>query len=311
MAITCRRFQTEEDYFSLREFIEKSIAASGNTFYFNLNDLEFLFDLYEGKSHLQAIKEQLDDLFLWYEGEKIIGGIFVYNRVQLFIDSTKKYLFSEMFKTASEAVNKYIKESKLDINISNFSECSWRIFEGDSELENVLIQDEYYKTDEYWVSRYFDYTQSLEKSNLPEGYSIKTLSEISNVNKVAEIYNKCLGMDMDEFTLRHANVFDTYRDELDIVVMNQENEPVALCSGRYDEKNKMASFEAIACLKDYRKKGISKAMILYALRAARDLGASVSTVFTLCPEKFPAPNRLYEAAGFKLVGKRYTWEKHI
>jgi GNAT superfamily N-acetyltransferase len=172
-----------------------------------------------------------------------------------------------------------------------------------------LIENGYYKTDEYWVLRSFGYTKNIDKPKLPEGYYIKILSEIMDVSGVIQIYNQCLGMDFDEYTIRKADNFDTYRRELDIIVMGPDDKPVALCSGRYDEKNRMAPFEAVACLKDHRKKGISKAMMRYALIAARDLGAEVSTVLTLCPEKFPAPNRLYETVGFKLVGNKYTWCK--
>jgi hypothetical protein len=39
------------------------------------------------------------------------------------------------------------------------------------------------------------------------------------------------------------------------------------------------------------------------------LGARKATVYTSMPEKHPAPNKLYESAGFVLVGKRYVWKK--
>lgn len=123
------------------------------------------------------------------------------------------------------------------------------------------------------------------------------------------MYEQCLGMEFDELSLRKARESYTYRDELDIVIMDPDHTPAALCSGRYDGKNKMVSFEAVACFKEHRKKGISKAMMLHVLKAARDLGAEVSTVLTLCPEQFPAPNKLYSAVGFKLVGNRPTWKK--
>lgn len=309
MAITCRRFQGENDYIKLREFLQESISVSGPKFYFNLNDLEFAFDLYEDKSYLEAVTEQLDNSFLWFEDEELIGGIWIFNRIQLFINSKDKHPFNEMFKVAEEAVNKCIKEDSEDLGLSDFSECAWRPFDGDSELENVLIENGYYKTDEYWVLRSFDYSEAVEEPKLPEGYYIKTLSQISDINKVAEIYEQCLGMGFDEFTLRNTNKSDAYREELDIIVMAPDHTPAALCSGRYDSKNKMASFEAVACLREHRRKGISKAMMLYALKAARNIGAEVSTVLTLMPDQFPAPNKLYEGAGFKLVGNRYTWKK--
>ena len=282
MTIKCRRFQGKEDYFKLREFIEESISVSGTKFYFNLNDLGFAFDLYEDESHIESAVKQLDNTFLWFEDEKLIGGIWVFNRMQLFLNPKKKYIFKEMLEVAEETVKEFIKEGNENISVNDYSECSWRIFEGDSELESVLIENGYYRTDEYWVLRDFDYSEAIEEPKLPEGYYIKTLSELSELSdtsKVIQIYGDCLGMGFDEYSLRNTNKFNVYRDELDIIVMNPDHKPVALCSGRYDEKNKMVSFEAVDCFRDHRKKGISKAMMLY------------------------------ESAGFKLVGNRYTWKK--
>lgn len=309
MAITCRRFHGENDYIKLKEFLQESVSVSGSRFYFNLNDLEFAFDLYEDKSYIEAVTDQLKNAFLWFEDDKLIGGIWVFNRIQLFINPKDEYRFNEMFKAAEEAVNKCIKEEGEDLGVNDFSECAWRPFHGDSKIEKVLLENGYYKTDEYWVLRSFDYSEAVEEPKLPEGYYIKTLSQVSDLNKVAEIYEQCLGMGFNEFSLRNANMSDTYREELDIIVMAPDHTPVALCNGRYDEKNKMVSFEAVACHWDHRKKGISKAMMLHGLRAARDLGAEVSTVLTLTPDQFPAPNKLYEGVGFKLAGKRYTWKK--
>ena len=101
----------------------------------------------------------------------------------------------------------------------------------------------------------------------------------------------------------------TYRKELDLVIMSPDNKVAALCSGRYDEKNRMASIEAVSCYPEYRKKGIGKAMILYALNEAKKLGAERTTVFTAMPEEYPVPNRLYESVGFKVVGNLYIWKK--
>jgi GNAT superfamily N-acetyltransferase len=78
---------------------------------------------------------------------------------------------------------------------------------------------------------------------------------------------------------------------------------------RYDERNRLVTIEAVSCFHEYRGRGISKALLRESLLAAKGLGATQATVYTGMPEKFPAPNRLYESAGFELVGKRYVWKK--
>ncbi|MCB2291369.1 GNAT family N-acetyltransferase [Clostridium sp. CS001] len=311
MEISCRKFQGKEDYFKLKEFLEDSISVSGPKFYFNVNSLEFGIDFYEDESYAKAMTNGLSNSFLWFEGDRLIGGIWANRRAQLFINPRDKHRFREMFIAAEEVVNRYIKENKETLGINDFSECSWRAFDGDMEIEKVLIDNKYQKTDEYWVLRSFDHKEAIKKHELPEGYYIKTLSELPDISQVIEIYNQCLGMEFNELSLRRAKESPNYKNELDVIVMTTEHMPVALCSGRYDKKNKMASFEAVACLREHRKKGISKALMFHALTVAKDLGAEISTVFTLTPDQFPAPNRLYESVGFELVGNRYTWKSNM
>lgn len=162
--------------------------------------------------------------------------MFANRRAQLFINPRDNHRFCEMFKSAREVVNSCIKEDKEALGIGDFSECSWRPFDGDIEIEKVLIENKYHKTNEYWVLRAFDYKETVMESQLPEGYYIKTFLELSDITQVIEIYKQCLGMEFNELSLRRAKESTNYRDELDIIVMSSEHIPVALCSGRYDEK---------------------------------------------------------------------------
>lgn len=55
MEIKCRRFQEEEDYLRLKNFLEESISVVGTKFYFNVNSLEFGTDFYEDESYANAV----------------------------------------------------------------------------------------------------------------------------------------------------------------------------------------------------------------------------------------------------------------
>lgn len=182
MEIRCRRFQGEEDYFKLKEFLEESTAVSGLKFYFNVNSLEFGIDFYGDESYAKAVASGFSNCFLWFEEDRLIGGICANRRAQLFINPKDKHRFGEMFITAKEVVNRCIKEDKEALGISDFRECSWRPFDGDMEIEKILIENKYQKTDEYWVLRAFNHKKAVKESELPEGYYIKALSELSDIS---------------------------------------------------------------------------------------------------------------------------------
>lgn len=297
MGITCRKYKDISDYKKICEFLQETYSAYGTRFYDNITLFEIQCGIASGiEGHLIEIDDILKDAFLWFDDDRMVARLI---DGSFCLKEDYRYLFKEMV----ELREKLCLESKEDIE--------WEILERDNDFESILANKGYNKTEEYWVRRELD-TDNIEKgSELPEGFYVKLVPELKDLEKVYEAYKLCYGILFNDIMFEQFYKTSTYRKELDMVIMSPEDEVVALCSGRYDEKNKMASIEAVSCYKEYRKRGISKAMIYYALNEAKKLGAKKVTVFTAMPEKFPAPNRLYESVGFNVVGKSYVWKKEI
>ena len=145
--------------------------------------------------------------------------------------------------------------------------------------------------------------------DLPEGFYIESVPNLTTMMRYIRLINYVYGILIYATIIQNFYNTSTYRRELDLVVIGQDSKVVALCSGRYDEKNKLVTIEAVSCNHDYRGRGISKALLLHELNVAKELGTEKATVYTAMPEKYPAPNKLYESAGFKLAGKKYVWKK--
>jgi N-acetylglutamate synthase-like GNAT family acetyltransferase len=150
----------------------------------------------------------------------------------------------------------------------------------------------------------------LIRLELPEGFYIESVPNPKEHDEVYKAYKLCYGILFNKSIFHRFYETSTYRKELDLVVMGPNHNVVALSSGRYDEKNKLVTIEAVSCYHDYRGRGISKALLFNELNVAKELGAETATVYTAMPEKYPAPNKLYESVGFNLVGKRYVWKKN-
>ncbi|WP_291581730.1 GNAT family N-acetyltransferase [Clostridium sp. UBA6640] len=288
MAITCRKYNHVNDYKGVCEFLEETYSAYGTRFNNNITLFEFQCALSRGKEgNLKNLHEIFNNIFLCFDEDKLVG-ILMDENVCLAADY--RYIFKDI----------------VDVNNESME---YEIFEGDNDFENVLESKGYYKTEEYYVLRDMDCNSIVDVPNLPEGFYVKLVSDLNQHDRVYKAYKLCYGILFNKIIFKNFYETSTYRKELDIVIMSPDDEVVALCSGRYDEKNKMVSIEAVSCYPEYRKKGISKAMILYVINEAKKLGADKVTVLTAMPEKYPAPNRLYESAGFKIVGKLYTWKK--
>ncbi|MBZ9625055.1 GNAT family N-acetyltransferase [Clostridium sp. FP2] len=304
MTISYRKYKDKEDLIKIREFLIESVSITGPKFYCNIGNFEYcsLLDLPQGKG-LESIDEALKNIYLWFEDEKLLGGISPdEDSLEFLINPNIRVPFQQMID---------IGEMALKDSIEEYEKIEWWVYDGDTEIEEALIKKGYCNSGEYRPHRVFDYSVPVEIPVLPEGYYIKNLSEVSDKNSLIYIYKNCLGMPVDEKTLENFTENATYRNELDVAVMAPDHTVAAFCSGTYDEKNKMASFEAVACHSNHRCKGLTKVIMRYALQKARELGAEKSTVQTSDPKRHLAPNKLYESVGFELVGNINFWRKKI
>lgn len=295
VGITCRRYKDIGDYERICKFLEGTYSSCGTRFDNNITLFEFQCALSCGYGDTpKGIDEVLKDAFFWFDDEELVGML---QEDTFCIASDYRVIFDSIIRARESLCS----DSDSDIE--------WSIYEGDSDFEGSLINRGYYKTDEYWVRRDIDLSTVNAELSFPEGFSVEVIPNLSEHDRVYNAYKLCYGILFNKNILDDFYNTSTYRRELDLVVVDPDKDVAALCSSRYDSKNKIVSIEAVSCYHEYRKMGISKALLTYALNAAKMLGAKKATVFTAMPEKYPAPNKLYEAVGFKNVGKLYVWKK--
>ena len=100
-----------------------------------------------------------------------------------------------------------------------------------------------------------------------------------------------------------------YRNDLDLAVVSESGDQVAMCIAWLDSDNKVGEFEPVACLPDYRRRGLSRAMIVEGLRRLKALGAESAIVYTWSTNE-PAI-RLYESCGFRELFRDRTYTKAL
>ncbi|RIW30406.1 GNAT family N-acetyltransferase [Bacillus salacetis] len=291
MAITHRKYNSSEDYEKISRFLVDCNSYYGTRFDDNLTLFEFQAALASGlESPPKSVDDMLQRVILWFDGDQLVGlleeGAFCF-------DPEYRFLFKEAIRI------------RKDINPDH----EWEVYEGDEDFEAALEQSGYQKTGEYWVRRDLNLKDDIVEANLPHGFFCKSVPDSKEHGEVYQAYKLCYGIPFNEVILKNFYETSTYRKELDLVAVDGNNHVAALCSGRYDEESKLLTIEAVSCYPDFRNRGISKALLREQLMAAKELGANRATVYTGMPEKFPAPNQLYESAGFDMVGKRFVWKQ--
>lgn len=294
MSITYRRYKDKNDYKRICTFLEKGYEFYGTRFDHNLSLFEFQCALSCGlEEPVKSIDRALDKVFLWFDGDKLVG---ILEEGAFCIAADYRFIFDGIVKVGelfySDAANK----------------VEWSVYDKDTDYESVLLNRGYNKSEEYWVRREFDFDNTISCFDLPEGFYIESVPNLKEHDEVYKAYKLCYGILFNKNIFQNFYKTSTYRKELDLVVIGPDGNVVALCSGRYDKKNKLVTIEAVSCYHDYRNMGISKALLLHVLNVAKDLGADKATVYTASPEEHPAPNKLYESVGFKVIGNIFVWK---
>lgn len=297
MTVKYRKYNNIEDYSLICNFLENTYLTYNTKFDNSLPLFEFQCALSRGMSDTnKSIDEALKNIILWFLDDELVG---INEEDSFCVSSEQRYLFDEMIQVRER------------LNDKNLTDIEWTIYDGDTDFEKSLLSREYYRTEEYWVRRDMDLSNIIESTELPDGFHIVEAFNYSSREELHKAYKFCYGILFNKNVLDNFHNTSTYRKELDLIVLGPDKNVIALCSGRYDDKNKMVTIEAVSCYHDYRGRGISKALQLHWLSNAKKLGAKKATVFTAMPEKYPAPNRLYESVGFDLVGNLFVWKKNV
>lgn len=152
--------------------------------------------------------------------------------------------------------------------------------------------------DGFWTRLNERSLEDIAAPALPDGFRFRTAAEVGpEAAARAHIdawHPSTYSLEAYEGVRRTA----TYRDDLHIVVEAADGTMAASTIMWLDEVNRTAEFEPVGTHRDFRRQGLSRAMLLHAMHVAREAGAAHMTVACLgTPGN--AALRLYESVGFR------------
>jgi len=69
-----------------------------------------------------------------------------------------------------------------------------------------------------------------------------------------------------------------YRRDLDIVAVAPDDQVVAYCVLWYDDVTRTGLFDPVAVMPEYQQRGLGRAILVEAMRRAKNMGATLATV---------------------------------
>jgi GNAT superfamily N-acetyltransferase len=151
--------------------------------------------------------------------------------------------------------------------------------------------------DESWTRLNERSLDEIAQPVLPQGFRFRTAAEVGPEATAQAHIDAWHPSSYSVEAYEGVRSTATYRDDLHIVVEAPDGTMAASTIMWFDEVNRTAEFEPVGTHREFRRRGLSTAMLLHGMRVVRDAGATHMTVVCLGAPGNPAL-RLYESLGF-------------
>jgi ribosomal protein S18 acetylase RimI-like enzyme len=148
-----------------------------------------------------------------------------------------------------------------------------------------------------WNARPLD---TIEEPVPPVGYRLSTMAAYSDFASRSAAHRSAF--EPSRFT---DEVYATVRREapwradLDCVAVAPDGSVAAFALAWLDERNRVGELEPVGVRRDEQRRGLGRAVCLYALQRLREAGAETALVGSRGDDAYPAPRALYESTGFR------------
>jgi GNAT superfamily N-acetyltransferase len=150
----------------------------------------------------------------------------------------------------------------------------------------------------------------VEQPRLPDGYRLATMAEYPDFGSRATAHRSAFAP--SRFT---DEVYETvrreapWRAELDCVVVDRESAVVAYALAWLDEANRVGELEPVGVRAEEQRRGLGRAVCLYALQRLREHGAETAVVGSRGDDAYPGPRTLYESIGFRELWRDLVYSR--
>ncbi|MHA2118190.1 MAG: GNAT family N-acetyltransferase [Candidatus Thorarchaeota archaeon] len=179
----------------------------------------------------------------------------------------------------------------------------------DEERIRLLSEMEYQKAEMEGDKQVRPVDAPVPDYSLPEGYTIRHAIVKEDYLEYREVQKAVFPhiKDMSKKQLQLYSSASFYKEDLDIVAVDPEDNFAAFCTVRIDPLSKIAELEPVGTHPDHRKLGLGKAVICEGLKRVKKYKPSAMVIIGAAPSE--GARRLYESVGFVNKGTRHSWVK--
>jgi mycothiol synthase len=152
--------------------------------------------------------------------------------------------------------------------------------------------------------------ENIAEPVLPEGYTIRAVRGTEDAAAVASVHLASFpGAGWTPTLYRQVMESPGYAPEREFVIVAPDGTFVAFTLTWHDELNKTGYFEPVGTHKDYRRRGLGRAIVLYGMQQMVAAGMKFATVAHFSNNS--AAGELYKACGFKIWHRMDDYSKPV
>ena len=299
--ITSRPFDGLDDVLAVREFLAANYGNPATSRTWEIRRWEGRFWHDDPEVMRQELASRRDDIRLWEcEGEIVaVAHPEGTGDVHLQTQPSTVFLEAEMLAWA---------EGTLAVERNGARALLAFCFEDDEDRRRLLRGRGYQQEDWWLVQRWCSLEGTVPGADVADGYHLRSLrpGDRDDAQGLADVINAAFGHSFGPEALLNFEHSPSYRDELQIVAVDDEGTIAAHAGVTLDERNSLAIVEPVCTHPDHRRHGLASACMAEGVRRAQQLGATMATVDT--GHDNPS-NAVYEGLGFTSVRIVEPWRR--
>ena len=274
MKLAHRRYQTEADYWAIREFL-RDVFLQNNRSQFSWTVARLDYWRWHVIANCGAPPIE-KGTFLWETEDRRIAAVLNQEdagHIHLQVDPRLRTpeLEEEMFALAEEHL--------VTVGpVSGRKGVACGVLEGDSLREEILKRRGYESRPEGQAyDRYRDLTKPIPQVPIPAGYTIRPM-RLEDIPSRSWASWRAFHPDDPDSDYRghdwYANVMKApmYRRDLDLVAANETDDIVAFCTIWYDDVARSGYYEPVGTMPKHQRKGLCTALLHEGMRRLAERG---------------------------------------
>jgi mycothiol synthase len=155
--------------------------------------------------------------------------------------------------------------------------------------------------------RIYDLDHTYPQAVLPPGFRITSLADFEHHPERIELENRIWGAHLDEAWFRGKSSAPSYSPEWDLIAISPEGRMVAQSLVWLYPRNQMAEIDPVGTHPDFRRRGLSRALVLESFRRMHADG--IHTAYIASEAQDPVVSHLYGSLQPAETYQGYHWAR--